>query len=78
MFAPDESAIAYIRRLTLPKLYFPQIENNFDQIEFGSFVEVQVESKDISEAVLNLIFQFLSCCENGEIYHISTGWKIFP
>lgn len=76
MIRADDNARAFFRRRLLPQVHFQQLER-VDYIEYGESLEVQVDPKDISEAVLSLIFHFLISAENGRVYHFSTGDNLY-
>lgn len=72
----DETALSFFRRRLLPKVYFQKLER-VDSVEYGQCLEVQVEPRDIAEAVLSLISHFLMSAPNGRVYHLSTGDNLY-
>lgn len=75
MFQADETACDLYRRINLPSfsLNYDRSRHSIESLPFGSLAEVLVQPGDISEAVLDSIFQFLTIVKNGAVVHISLG-----
>ena len=71
---PDETALVLFRRVNYPKFVLNTAQSQ-DEIELGSFVEVQ--SDEVSESVLRAIFQWFNHFADGIVIHISAG-PAFP
>lgn len=77
MFRASETACDLFRRLHFPSLELvvdrARAKQKTESIPFGSCQEVLIKAKDVSEAVLDTIFQYLDAVPTGAIVHISIG-----
>mmetsp|Transcript_58679 Transcript_58679/g.115382 ORF Transcript_58679/g.115382 Transcript_58679/m.115382 type:complete len:220 (-) Transcript_58679:42-701(-) len=77
MFKPSETANDLFRRLNNRAFNLRTRPDRMEQLLFGSTVEVQMNTPEISEFVLGTAVNFATQFEDGFIFHISIGNNLF-
>lgn len=73
----DETALDLFRRIKFPTFTLTMNRSNLSdkkmELVFGDIIEIKSRPGDLSEAVLDLIFQCFKTYQAGILIHVSTG-----